>query len=281
MSNSEDDPLEMMIARSYETAYAYHGDFGLEPETYLNHFYSIIEKHLGADRISSVTCEFVNKLHSDDLYLAVACVQGSEAAWSRFMLKYGPYIHSVSRHMCTSTHAAKDLADSIPGHVFMPDSNGRSRMASYEGFRPLTTWLAAIIKHKALNEHRLKFNNLESLDRVLEQTYESSIDKIELSITASRYEPGVRDSIRQAFSLLSDRERFILRLRYEQELKISQIARMLNVKSPAVSRQLDRIREKLRKHVVAALETRHNLGPVVIQECLAGIAENPEHFILS
>lgn len=269
-----------MIAQSYENAYACHGDFGLGPETYLNHIQSIIEKRLGADQLSSVTCEFVSKLHSEDLYHAVACAQGSEVAWSRFTLKYGSYIQRVSRYTCSSTIAAKDLADSIPGHIFMPDSNGRSRMASYEGFSPLTTWLAAIIKHKAFNEHRLKSNNLENLDRVMEEADESSIHKIELFITASRYEPGIRDSIRQAFSLLSDRERFILRLRYEQELKISQIAYMLKVKPPAVSRQLDRIREKLRKHVIAILETSHKLDLVVIQECLANIVENPEHFTL-
>jgi RNA polymerase sigma-70 factor len=272
-------PLETLVTQAYTTAFTAHGDLGLKCREYSTHLYSIIERRMGVDPLPAA-CEFVNHLHLSDLYLALACALGSETAWGRFALSYGSYIRKVSVGVCRSREMATDLADSLLGHVFLPDATGRSRIASFEGLSPLSAWLASVIKHRAFNEHRLKAISLESLDLAADKADESSINKAEAEIRAGRYRRLISDSLEDAVSLLSDRERIILRLRYGQEMQVSQVARLLDVKPPAISRQIDRTKLKLREHVVSILSTKHRLGPAVIQDCLAHLVENPEPGIL-
>jgi RNA polymerase sigma-70 factor, ECF subfamily len=276
-----DEHLEALVAQSYARAHARHSDLGLAPEAFSTHLHSIIRKHLGSNPPHSAALDFVAMLHLDDLYLTFACAQGSEAAWGRFAVSYGGYIRRVSECACSSKDLARDLADSVLGHIFLPDSTGRSRMASYAGLSPLAAWLAVVIKHHAEHERRLKSNNLESIDRMPDLSDQTSILKVEATIRAGKYERPIKDSLQCALSLLSERERTMLRLRYEQQLQVRQVARLFGVKPPAISRQLDRTREKLREHVISILSTKHRLGPAVIQDCLADIVENPEHSILA
>lgn len=270
-------PLEMLAAQAYTTAFTAHGDLGLKFGEYLIHLYSIIERRMGVDPLPAAACEFVNHLHLSDLYLAVACALGSETAWGRFALNYGGYIRKVSACVCWSREMSRDLADSLLGHVFLPDATGRSRIASYEAISPLSAWLASIIKHYAFNVHRLKADDMERLDLLVDTPDESSIRKAEADIRAGRYRRLISDSLEDAVSLLSDRERLILCLRYERQLKVSDIARQFGVKPHAITQQIDRSGQKLRRRIIYLLTTRHRLGPAVVEECVADLLNNPEH----
>ena len=269
-------PLNGLIAQGYAQAYVHHGDLGLTAAAFAFHLYSIIGKRAGANAPALTACEFINRLHLNDLYLASACAQGSDAAWRYFTFIYGGHIRKVSLAVCRSRGAAHDLADSILGHVFLPDTTGRSRMASYEGLSPLSAWLAAVIRHRAFNERRHKAGETASLDLLEDEPDESSIRQAEADIRAGRYRRLVDDSFTEAIGLLSDRERLILCLRYERQLRVSDIARQLGVTPHAITQQIDRSGQKLRRHILHVLATRHRLGPAAIRECVADLLNNPE-----
>lgn len=281
MLSLTDYRLRELAARSYSNAYVCHGDLGLDAETFLARLLAIIEKHLGMNPFPLSAIEFVEKLHATDLYLAIACGRANELAWDRFALSYCAYIRRVSEYVSYSKGTARDLADGVLGHIFLPDSTGRSRMASYEGLSPLTTWLAVIIKRSAINEGVRRCNNMESLDAVIAQTDESGIQQAEAAIRASRYGQPLRDSWQRAIGLLSERERAIVCLRYEQNLQVSQIAELYGVKPQAITQQIDRSRRKLRERIRSILATKHGLGPAAIDECVAYLLSSPELAALS
>jgi RNA polymerase sigma-70 factor, ECF subfamily len=269
--------LEMLIVEAYATAYTAYGNLNLQLGDFSTHLYLIIERRMGTGPLSSAACEFASRLHLNDLYLALACSQGSDIAWRQFASAYDGYIHKISFSVCGSSEVAKDLADSVLGHVFLPDTTGRSCMASYEGLSPLSAWLAAIIRHRAFNERRLQAGDMESLDLLKDAPDESSIWRTEAGIRAGRYRRMINDSFGDALGLLSDRERRILCLRYQRQLQVSDIARQFGVTPHAITQQIDRSGQKLRRRVLYLLRTRHHLEPAAIQECVADLLNNPEH----
>jgi len=268
--------LEVLVVRSYAIAYAYHGDLGLDLEAFSSHLYSIIRKRLGGDSSPAAALELVGNLYLSDIYLTLACSQGSPLAWNRFIALYGDPIRRICKCVCHSNDAAGELADSLPGQLFLPGATGRSRIASYGGFSPLSAWLTVIIKHCAVSEHRLRSHYPESIDQIHDVADHASILRIEAALRDGRYGELIRDSLQAAVSLLSDRERIILHLRYERQLQVSQVAQMFGIKPPSMTKQLDRARHKLRKGVASILATRHRLGPAGIEECVVSILENQE-----
>lgn len=276
-----DARLEEMVVQSYAAAFARHGDLNLQLEEFMARLFSIIEKRLGGDSLSSAAFDLVNGLHVNDLYLAFACAKASDAAWSIFASLYGDIILRICNCVCRSSNTARELADSLPGQLFLPDAKGRSRIASYDGISLLSTWLTAIIKHRAEKERRLKFNNFDSIERLPDLGDETSILEVETSIRASKFQRPITDSLRHAILLLSDRERTIVRLRYDQQLQVRQIALMFGVKPQAITQQIERSRLKLRKRILSALAASHGLRPEAVEECVARLLSDPEHSALS
>ena len=276
-----DARLEKLVVQSYADAFACHGDLGLELEEFMTHLYSIMEKRLGANPLSSAAFDLVNGLHANDLYLAFACAQASDVAWGLFSSLYEDTIRRICNCVCQSNTIARELADSLPGQLFLPDARGRSRIASYDGVSSLATWLISIIRHEAVRESHLKYNNLESIEQVHDVADEASVLKIEMAIRADRYRSLIKDSIEGALDLLGDRERSILLLRYERQLQVSEVALMFGVRPHAITQQIDRSTQKLRKQFISILATRHRLAPAAVEECVADLLNNPEHSILA
>jgi RNA polymerase sigma-70 factor (ECF subfamily) len=276
MDNFTTTTLETLVTQAYATAFTAHGDLGLKCREYSTHLYSIIERRAGVSAPALTACEFIARLHLSDLYLALACAQGSEAAWGHFAALYNPCIRQACKHLCPS-NAARDFADALPGELFLPDATGRSRIASYEGVSPLTVWLATVIRHWAGSERRRKVNHLERIDQISDLADETSIFKTEARLRADRYRDVIKDSMESAIDLLSDRERLILCLRYERQLQVSDIARQFGVKPHAITQQIDRSGQKLRRRIIYLLTIRHRLGPAVVEECVADLLNNPEH----
>jgi RNA polymerase sigma-70 factor, ECF subfamily len=273
-------PLETLLAQAYVQAYAHHGDLGLTAEAFSSHLYSIIDRRVGAS-VPALAVEFINRLHFNDLYLAVACAQPGERAWGHFAAAYGSSVRRICDCLGLSRDEARDLADSLPGYLFLPDSSGRSRIASYDGLSSLATWLAVIIKRRAMRLRRPKSFIVESIGQVTDVSDDSGMLKIETTLRSSRYDLPIRESLRAAVKLLNDRERLILRLRYEQEMQVSQIARLLGVGPPAISRQLDRTSKRLRQAITSTLATEHQLNQIAIEECVAVLLDDPRHSILA
>lgn len=281
MSQSATPCLDELFRQAYSDGYAYHGDLGLEADEFAAHVIAIVEKHIGPSVPRAAALSFIDSLHTCDLYLAAACAQHSAAAWSRFMKLYQKYLHDIALSVSANGDAASELAGSVLVDMFLPDRSGGSRIGSYHGRSSLATWLRVIVCHRAINERERKYNSLERIESIPEVAATADMRDIEAVLRAVRYEDMIKDSLMCGCKRLSDRERLLLLLRYDEELQVSQIARLLGVCPSTVTRQLERVQGKLREIVVSTLATKYKLQQAAIRECVTDLLDNPSHSILA
>jgi RNA polymerase sigma-70 factor (ECF subfamily) len=281
VSRSAKPRLEELFEQAYSDGYGVHGDLALEAEVFAEHLTAIAAKHLGPGVPRAVTLSFIDSLHTCDVYLAAACAQHSAAAWSRFMTLYQKYLKDIALSVSPNSDAAGELADSVLVELFLSDRSGHSRIASYHGRSSLATWLRVIVCHRAINERERKDNSLERIESIIAVAVMPGVRNLEAVFRSLRYEDMIEDSLRKSCNCLTDRERLLLLLRYDEELQVSQIARLLGVCPSTVTRQLERVQGKLRENVVSTLASTHNLQQDAIEECLVDLLDNPSHSILA
>ena len=285
--------LDAIIANAYSEGYARFGDLGLDLQAFTQRIQSIVYKQLGPSPSKAQAIDFVKGLHSSDLYLASACarhspggaagqqddfsVQQASVAWKIFETTYKGYIRNLARFFHRTGFIADDLADNILADLFLPERSGVSRIASYSGRSSLSTWLRVIVCNRAINALRSNSHLAHGREMQPDIADEPSLTSVELTLRARRYGPALEDSFAAACRTLTPRQRLILLWRYEQGLQLGQIARLLGIHQSNVTRQLERMQNKLRSEVIAILSSKHGLSKSAIQECLNDIVENPGH----
>ena len=266
--------------RVYQNGYYFHGDLQIIFGEFKAHLWKIIEKYLGENATGNNVIHVINSLHGDDLYLAFACAKHSPQAWDRFTNSYRRYMYELAAFVSPVKCVASELAENILADLFLPDRSGRSRIASYDGRSSLATWLRVIICRRVINERARKFNNMTQLDDLCEKADEEAVRGIEMALRSSRYHSLIRDSLEHACGDLTDRERLLLLLRYENGLQLGQIGRLFGLHQATITRQLGRVQAKIRQSFESTLMHKYKLGQAAIDECLSELAENPVYSIL-
>jgi len=280
MSDDSEDDLDASIAQAYHAGQARHGDLGLGEDNFKSHVLDIVKKHLGPFCSTSAALCFIKQLHMTDLYLGTACAQGNETAWTIFNATYKKYIRDLGT-FTNPTPNAFELADSILVDLYLPNHSGQSRIASYEGRSSLATWLRIIVSHRAINEHERTRKTEDASESLIEIGDDLALHTLDVSLRACRYEHIVDESFRRSCQSLTDRERLNLLLRFDEELQLGEIARLLGVHQSTITRQLDRACKKLREVMITTLATTYHLNQAAISECQEDILENPSYSILS
>jgi RNA polymerase sigma-70 factor len=280
MMNKPPFNCETYFVQSYENAQSYYGNLDLDYTNYVNHLVPIIYKYVGENPQKLQVSDFLEELHTNDLYLTIACAQKSEIAWQQFDNLFRGYIYDIAKFESSSRDAALDLSNNIMADMYFSDSSNQPRIASFEGRSTLSRWLRVIILHRAINERERKCNQMEGLDGLPEIADEKSLEMVELPVRANTYRPIIIDTFKGASRSLSEREQNILLMRYEEKLQVNEIARVIGVHASRITRQLQRIHEKMRLEVIAILAQRYGFSEETIEECLTDMLENPEYPIL-
>jgi len=137
------------------------------------------------------------------------------------------------------------------------------------------------VSNRAFNERENRWSKHEGIESVGEIPDSCALSGIDACLRSGRYEHMIQDAFKSACGALSDRERLLLLLRYDKEIQLSRIARLLHVHPSTITRQLERIYAKLRTNVREILVSAHNLDDMAMEECVAEIVENPNQSILA
>jgi RNA polymerase sigma factor (sigma-70 family) len=184
-----------------------------------------------------------------DLYLAIGCEVGTAGAWDSFCGAYRSRLEALllARSMGRAESEAM-AADLLADLALPPPRHGtRTLLGTYDGSGSLFAWLSVILARRraaaaarrplALSDARLAEASAvravaaDPLDALLEGE-------------AAR---GVRTAFERAWGGLSDRERLLLVFRHRHGVKQTDIAALLGIGAPRVSRLLDRAVGKLRR----------------------------------
>jgi RNA polymerase sigma factor (sigma-70 family) len=210
--------------------------------------------------------DYLGALHLEDLALATACADGSEAAWEHFFSTYRACLRTAAAAIlrCSAGSAeACDLADSIFSDLYgLGGGKGteRSLFRYFHGRSSLKTWLRAVLAQRHIDSIRAgrRFEELgedETIDPGTRTPQRTPIQPLDPH--RERYLASFTRALQTALDRLNSPEKERLRLYYAEEKTLAEIGRMLGEHESNVSRHLDRVRRGLRQAVEDLL--RHGI----------------------
>jgi RNA polymerase sigma-70 factor len=298
--------MSEIFARCYENA----PNFGVRQECFLASLRKTAEKYLGSLTGDPLTadevCDFLRQIQADDLFMALACSNGNERAWWEFDRQHRSYLERVARHLAKTEFDAQEVIDSVYVELYgtrVVDGERVSKFSSYSGRGSLRGWLRTVIWHSLVDLHRAGHDEV-SLDEMTENIGEGSAhanfsepapggeDEMVEEITRQRYRSSTVSAIEAAFGSLDDHEKLLLLYYHVDNLKLREIARLVeNQDSPlrgwfqrrsssrekdpgsrihesTIMRWLEKSYAKVLQFFKSELQTRHSLSPDEIEICM-------------
>lgn len=251
----------------------------------------------------------LSELQIEDLYMALACARGDETAWWNFDRKHRGFIESVARHLAGSASQAEEVVEFVYAELYgtrIVDGVRQSKFATYAGRGSLRGWLRAVVWHATVDAHRARHDEVsieewsqaggEAQERPGKRDDVVSRDERAMitEIARGRYEQLACEALEKAFASLTDHEKLLLLLYHIENLKLREIARLVedagsplrrwfqrhprrgevtDAKTPrvhesTVMRWLEKVYARVQENFCAELAVRHKLRDEEIQMCL-------------
>lgn len=189
--------------------------------------------------------------------------ESQEEAWARFVQEYTGLILHVARSLGGSHDAVMDrYAHALEG--LRRDDFHRLRRYTPDASGKFTTWLTVVVRRLCLDQVRRRYGrrregSLELYERRRRLADLVSVDLDPELLPAYGTSPeeaalvrDLSDKLDTAIQELEQRDRLILRLRFQDEVPVKEIAQLLSLPSVfhvyrRVNRILDRLRKALRE----------------------------------
>ena len=191
-----------------------------------------------------------------------------ERAWDSLVLEFNGLLMHVARRQGGGHDATMERYVHIVRGLRENDFRRLRKYQATSGAR-FTTWLLVVCSRLCLDEYRSRYGRLQSgSDAAAENNLqrrrlvdlvsdEVALDTLEAAGTsepdALLQQAELSDRLQAALEALSTSDRLLLRFRFEDDLSVPKIARLLGEESPfAVYRRLDRILRILRTSLTKA-----------------------------
>lgn len=261
-------------------------EWGLGPAEFLGALERSAGKRFAGSSFSTERLgEYVGTLHIEDLCLACACLEGSEAAWEYFVRQYRGYLRATAGIITKKSREgtdAQELADSLFAELYglVDGKRGeRSLFRYFHGRSSLKTWLRAILAQRYVDRLR-ESRRWEQLDPEEKERNEHShlprTDNTEPTADPhrARYVARFVAALHQTLALLEPVDRERLELYYAREKTLAEIGRALGEHESSVSRNLERIRREVRSTIEETLRRPPALSEAEIALCFQYAAED-------
>ena len=201
----------------------------------------------------------------DSLVALLAAPSGSSrtAAWAAFLEAHSNLILKVARSLSGDHDAVMDRYAFVLESLQRDDFH-RLRTFQADGTGRFSTWLIVVVRRLCLDHHRQRYGRTQSdtrasLERRNERRQLENLVGEELGIalleTSADEAPDsallrgeLRNGLHRALGCLTASDRLVLRLRFEDDRSVPEIARMLGAASPfGMYRRIDRILVRLRR----------------------------------
>ena len=259
-------------------------EWGLDPRHFLAALERSAAKRFAKGGFSTDGLgEYLGTLHIEDLSLASACLEGSEAAWQHFVSQYRGYLRAAAGVITKNSRGGTDaleLADSLFAELFglVDGRRGeRSLFRYFHGRSSLKTWLRAILAQRHVDRLR-QSRRWEQLEAEEEESPGHAPQPGNTQPIADphrdRYIARFVAALHAAVDLLPPADRERLELYYAREKTLAEIGRKLGEHESSVSRHLERIRRQLRSSIEEKLRCPPALSEAEIRLCFQYAAED-------
>ena len=299
--------IDEMFARCAEVA----PNFGVSKESFKSSLQKTLRRFLATASPEIPNLEelkdFLQHIQADDLFMALACAGGNERAWWEFDQQHRSYLERVARHLAKTEIDAQEVIDTVYVELYgtrVVEGERVSKFSTYSGRGSLRGWLRTVIWHSLVDLHRASHDEV-SLDEMTETVGEGMAhanfaeaprggedDMIE-HLAKERYRKATLAAIENAFTTLDDHEKLLLLYYHVENLRLREIARLVeNESSPlrgwfqrksanrdkdpssrihesTIMRWLEKCYAKVSQIFRAELQTKHNLKPEEIEICMS------------
>jgi RNA polymerase sigma factor (sigma-70 family) len=180
-----------------------------------------------------------------------------EQTWSAFVEEYSRLILHVARAQGGTYDEVMDR------YVYVLDQLGRDRCRRLRGYAAdgrgkFTTWLVVVVRRLCLDQLRSRYGRHGRADEDTQHQRRQLADLVSADIELELLPDGplpdeavrsmeLRDELNAAIANLDPADRLLLRLRFQDEVPVAEIARMLGLPTVFhVYRQVNRACDQLR-----------------------------------
>ena len=206
-------------------------------------------KMSGADRRA------ISGLAIEDLFLACACLAGTEGAAAAFSERHGPTIRgTIARIVRGADNGEVEqqlVAALLVGSVAAP-----AKIGGYAGRAPLDRWLGVAAQRAALMWLRENRTEARAWDGAAAEPAASGNTHPEIAFLKERYRGDFEQALKESLARLPERQRTLLRLHLVNGVSVEKIGQMFAVSQPTASRWLAAARETLLDDIKATLGSR-------------------------
>ena len=187
----------------------------------------------------------LERLHVEDLALALACADGKPEALEAFEHAHAADLARRLEAMTGDLDRAEDLLQELRVRLFVPAAAGRGRIAEYTGRGSLRAWLRVTARRHFIDRARVGHD-----DRRTDLPSASALPGLvsvdpELAAVQVRYREQFQRAFGAALGDVTVRQRNLLRFRFVHGLKLEEIAGIHRVHRVTVSRWLDEVATSL------------------------------------
>jgi RNA polymerase sigma-70 factor (ECF subfamily) len=206
---------------------------------------------------ASIDSGSVDSDRQADLELAQACCLGDREAVERLERELVPKLRATVARVDRSAEFIDEVLQLLRIRLLVGEGGQQPRICSYDGRGTLLGWMRVVAARIALGLKRgdARRPSVDDLDEAAEQL---DLGDPELDHLRANYKEVFRAALRSSFKDLERRERTVLRLRFIDGLRISEICSIYRVHRATVTRWIQRAREKVRlgtrAHIMSHLE---------------------------
>jgi RNA polymerase sigma-70 factor (ECF subfamily) len=189
---------------------------------------------------------------ASELYLALGCARGDEAALRAFDRAYLEVVPVALAGMKLAAATVEDVRAMVRDKLLLPDGDRAPRIIDYAGRGRLRGLIQVSATRTAIDRIRLEEREAELPARDLAAT-----GNLELSLIKAQYRQAFSEGFTRAVASASRRDRNLLRLHFLGGVTLEQLAQMYGVHRATVVRWLAAARETVfgatRDHVAGAI----------------------------
>lgn len=204
----------------------------------------------------------VDELHTDDLYLALACIDGDPLAIQVLerdvMTQVRPSVERACRD--GGTMAADDVMQWTREKLLVGKDGEPPKLAQYTGRGGLVGWVRVVAVREALQDRRKAKRERVRDDAALLEDGGPTEVGAELKLLRDRYAASFRMAVQQALRRLSAEQRSLLRFHTHDGLTIDELAPMLGVHRATAARRIEKARADALEHTRSILRELHGLS---------------------
>lgn len=243
--------LESTLQTLFQVAQRAWPGISVTPETFVHHL---------AERLSREgnTLEMLREVHAADLYLACACSEGNDRALEAFDKQVlSPVVAELERGRALACYT-DEIKQSLRMRLLLAKSTMLPRIHSYRGQAPLTAWVRMAAARMAYDLRRVADRSVDAEGLLMIRSKE--LDP-ELAYVKSHYVDELDAAFRSTLTLLTARERTILRFYFFDGLDSSSIATAFGVSSRTIRRWIAQIRARILNRTRRLLGQRLRISP--------------------